>query len=117
VSKLSEWHQNESLKIWAKSLKSLLERVKGIEPSYSAWKSPEFRNVSRPVPIFHSFWAIEVATEFPFVGMATASPCASIVGACARLTDGEHGGTLSAMAHVFCDMRDTQSMLSLIAAA
>src|SRR5216684_1937160 len=28
----------------AKSLKRL-ERVKGIEPSYSAWKSPDFRNV------------------------------------------------------------------------
>jgi hypothetical protein len=38
VSNLPEWHQNGSLKIWAKSLKSLLERVKGIEPSYSAWK-------------------------------------------------------------------------------
>jgi hypothetical protein len=31
-------------KIRAKSLKSL-ERVKGIEPSYSAWKSPNFRSV------------------------------------------------------------------------
>jgi ureidoacrylate peracid hydrolase len=40
-----------------------------------------------------------------------------ITDACATLTDGEHGGTLSAMAHVFCDVRDTQSMLSLIAAA
>jgi ureidoacrylate peracid hydrolase len=39
-----------------------------------------------------------------------------ITDACATLTDGEHGGTLSAMAHVFCDVRDTQSMLSLIAA-
>jgi hypothetical protein len=40
-----------------------------------------------------------------------------ITDACAKLTDGEHRGTLSAMAHVFCDVRDTQSMLSLIAAA
>jgi hypothetical protein len=38
VSKLSEWRQNGSLKFSAKSLKSQLERVKGIEPSYSAWK-------------------------------------------------------------------------------
>jgi ureidoacrylate peracid hydrolase len=37
--------------------------------------------------------------------------------ACATLTDAEHGGTLSAMAHTFCDVRDTQSMLGLIAAA
>jgi len=27
-----------------KPLKTL-ERVKGIEPSYSAWKSPDFRNI------------------------------------------------------------------------
>jgi hypothetical protein len=37
--------------------------------------------------------------------------------ACATLTDEEHGGTPSAMARVFCDVRDRQSMLSLIAAA
>ncbi len=37
--------------------------------------------------------------------------------ACATLTDAEHGGTLSAMAHGFCDVRDTQSILGLIAAA
>jgi ureidoacrylate peracid hydrolase len=35
----------------------------------------------------------------------------------ATLTDAEHGATLSAMAHAFCDVRDTQSMLGLIAAA
>jgi ureidoacrylate peracid hydrolase len=35
----------------------------------------------------------------------------------ATLTDAEHSGTLSAMAHTFCDVRDTQSMLDLIAAA
>ena len=40
-----------------------------------------------------------------------------ITDACATLTDAEHGGTLSAMAHVFCDVRDTQSLLGLIAAA
>ncbi len=40
-----------------------------------------------------------------------------ITDACATLTDAEHAGTLSAMAHVFCDVRDTQSMLRLIAAA
>jgi ureidoacrylate peracid hydrolase len=40
-----------------------------------------------------------------------------ITDACATLTDAEHGGTLSAMAHTFCDVRDTQSMLGLIAAA
>jgi hypothetical protein len=38
VLKLSEWRQNASLKFPAKSLKNL-ERVKGIEPSYSAWKA------------------------------------------------------------------------------
>jgi ureidoacrylate peracid hydrolase len=37
--------------------------------------------------------------------------------ACATLTDAEQAGTLSAMAHTFCDVRDTQSMLDLIAAA
>jgi ureidoacrylate peracid hydrolase len=40
-----------------------------------------------------------------------------IADACATLTDPEHGGTLSAMAHIFCDVRDTQSVLGLIAAA
>jgi ureidoacrylate peracid hydrolase len=40
-----------------------------------------------------------------------------ITDASATLTDAEHGGTLSAMAHIFCDVRDTQSMLGLIAAA
>jgi len=40
-----------------------------------------------------------------------------IADANATLTDAEHSGTLSAMAHVFCDVRDTQSMLNLIAAA
>jgi ureidoacrylate peracid hydrolase len=40
-----------------------------------------------------------------------------ITDACATLTDAEHGGTLSAMAHTFCDVRDTHSMLGLIAAA
>jgi len=40
-----------------------------------------------------------------------------ITDANATLTDAEHSGTLSAMAHTFCDVRDTQSMLNLIAAA
>jgi ureidoacrylate peracid hydrolase len=40
-----------------------------------------------------------------------------ITDACATLTDAEHGGTLSAMAHTFCDVRDTQSVLGLIMAA
>lgn len=39
-----------------------------------------------------------------------------ITDACATLTDAEHGGTLSAMAHTFCDVRDTQSVLGLIEA-
>lgn len=37
-----------------------------------------------------------------------------IADACATLTDAEHGGTLSAMAHAFCDVRDTQSLLELM---
>jgi ureidoacrylate peracid hydrolase len=40
-----------------------------------------------------------------------------IADASATLTDAEHSGTLSAMAHTFCDVRDTHSMLSLIASA
>lgn len=40
-----------------------------------------------------------------------------VTDACATTTDAEHGGTLSAMAHTFCDVRDTQSVLGLIAAA
>lgn len=40
-----------------------------------------------------------------------------VTDACATLTDAEHGGTLSAMAHVFCDVRETQSLLGLIGAA
>jgi ureidoacrylate peracid hydrolase len=39
-----------------------------------------------------------------------------VTDACAALTDTEHGGTLSAMAHAFCDVRDTQSLMGLIAA-
>jgi ureidoacrylate peracid hydrolase len=39
-----------------------------------------------------------------------------ITDACATMTDAEHGGTLSAMAHAFCDVRDTQSVMGLIAA-
>lgn len=40
-----------------------------------------------------------------------------ITDANATLTDAEHSGTLSAMAQAFCDVRDTQSVLGLIAAA
>jgi ureidoacrylate peracid hydrolase len=40
-----------------------------------------------------------------------------ITDASATLTDAEHNGTLSAMAHTFCDVRDTQSVLGRIAAA
>jgi hypothetical protein len=36
---ISGWRQNGSLEFLAKPMESLLERVKGIEPSYSAWKS------------------------------------------------------------------------------
>ncbi|BCH04716.1 hydrolase [Mesorhizobium sp. 131-2-5] len=36
--------------------------------------------------------------------------------ACATLSNAEQEGTLSAMAYVFCDVRDTQSLLSLIEA-
>jgi ureidoacrylate peracid hydrolase len=32
----------------------------------------------------------------------------------ATFNDDEHNGTLSAMAHTFCDVRDTASMLALI---
>jgi ureidoacrylate peracid hydrolase len=39
-----------------------------------------------------------------------------ITDACATLTDAEQAGTLTAMAHTFCDVRDTQSVLGLIAA-
>jgi hypothetical protein len=42
---MSEWRQNGKPKYRANPLKSFLERVKGIEPSYSAWKSANFRNV------------------------------------------------------------------------
>ncbi len=35
----------------------------------------------------------------------------------ATFTDAEHNATLSAMAHGFCDVRDTGSMLTLIAAS
>lgn len=34
----------------------------------------------------------------------------------AMLTDAEHGGTLSVMAHAFCAVRDRQSMSGLIRA-
>jgi hypothetical protein len=33
----------------------ILERVKGIEPSYSAWKLPDFRNVFKAVLTFFNF--------------------------------------------------------------
>ena len=37
--------------------------------------------------------------------------------ACATTSDAEHAGTLTALAPAFCDVRDTQSVLGLIAAA
>jgi transposase len=37
--------------------------------------------------------------------------------ASATVTDAEHGGTLTALTSTFCDVRDTQSVLGLIAAA
>jgi ureidoacrylate peracid hydrolase len=40
-----------------------------------------------------------------------------IADACATMTDAEQAGTLSAMAHTFCEVRDTRSVLGLIAAA
>jgi len=40
-----------------------------------------------------------------------------VADASATLTDAERGGTLSTMAGIFCDVRDTQSVLDLIAAA
>jgi ureidoacrylate peracid hydrolase len=40
-----------------------------------------------------------------------------VTDACATMTDAEHGGTLTALAPAFCDVRDTQSVLGLIAAA
>jgi len=39
-----------------------------------------------------------------------------ITDANATLTDAEHGGTLTALAPAFCDVRDTQSVLGVIAA-
>ena len=39
-----------------------------------------------------------------------------ITDANATTTDAEHSGTLSAMAHTFCDVRDAQSVLGLITA-
>jgi hypothetical protein len=48
-------------------------QVKGTEPSYSAWKPPNFRNVfNSRSRHFAAFWAIEITTEFLFVGMAVA---------------------------------------------
>jgi hypothetical protein len=49
-------------------------QVKGIESSYSAWKSPEFRNVFKSRSDFAAFRVIEITAEFLFVGMAVASP-------------------------------------------
>jgi len=46
-----------------------VERVKGIEPSYS--ESPDFRNIFQGLlRHFAAFWAIEITQEFLFVGMA-----------------------------------------------
>lgn len=51
-----------------------MELLKGNEPSYSAWKSLDFRNVfQKPSRYFADFWAIEITTEFLFVELAVAS--------------------------------------------
>jgi ureidoacrylate peracid hydrolase len=50
-------------------------------------------------------------------GLKRTRPTCFISDACATLTDAEQAGTLTAMAHIFCDVRDTPSMLGLIAAA
>jgi hypothetical protein len=48
------WTLTPSLKLAAAKMEAprqpleKLERVKGIEPSYSAWKSPEFRSFQKP---------------------------------------------------------------------
>ncbi len=53
-------------------------QVKGTEPSYSAWKSPGFRNAFKGgFRHFAAFWAIEITTEFLFVGMAVAGVLSS----------------------------------------
>jgi hypothetical protein len=48
-----------------------LERVKGIEPSYSALKSTNFALFSMVILTFLRFWPIEITPEFRFVRMAT----------------------------------------------
>src|SRR5258705_5161226 len=40
-----------------------MERVKGIEPSYSAWKSRNLVVFSKAVLTFSAFWPIEIITE------------------------------------------------------
>ena len=50
-------------------------QLKGTEPSYSAWKSANFLQCfQKPFRHFAAFWAIEITTEFLFVGMTIASP-------------------------------------------
>jgi hypothetical protein len=56
VRNVSEWLWNEGLRLFSKSLKSLMERVKGIEPSYSAWKS-EIAVFSNVILTFSAFLA------------------------------------------------------------
>jgi hypothetical protein len=49
-----------------------LERVKGIEPSYSALEVSGIPQCfQEPFRHFAAFWAIQITTEFLFVGMAT----------------------------------------------
>ena len=49
------------------------ERMKGVAPLYSAWKSANFRNVFKSRSDILQLFGIEITTEFFFVGMA-ASP-------------------------------------------
>jgi len=57
VRNVSEWRWNEGLRLFSKSLKSLMERVKGIEPSYSAWKSGNLVVFSKVILTFSVFLA------------------------------------------------------------
>ena len=49
-------HENQDLRAPAVVRIGNLERVKGIEPSYSAWKSPDFAMFSRAVLTFFGFF-------------------------------------------------------------
>jgi hypothetical protein len=63
VSKMSEWRQNGSLEIPSRLLKSQMERVKGIEPSYSAWKAAALplSYTRLPVMTYHAVTTVSTA--------------------------------------------------------